>query len=169
MLIWFLDLSCKTKLNISIIPYEAKYRDDMLFCYLAAKDAIGAYAPEQWSKPTLKDDLLDIEKHYFERGDIFYLAIDERDRVVGMVGTQTVSPTDLWLKRLFIKAELKGKGVGSRLLAAVEEYAKNKGIVNMHTRFAHWYKEAAMFYPAKGFIEADSDAEYLRRMIKRLI
>ena len=40
--------------------YEKKYHDDMLFCFLSAKDAIGNYAPEpQWSKPAL-DDLLDI-------------------------------------------------------------------------------------------------------------
>ena len=73
---------------ISIVPYERRYRDDMLFCYLAAKDAIGSYAPAEWSKLTLKDDLLDVEKSYIERGDIFYLAVDASDRVVGMVGTQ---------------------------------------------------------------------------------
>jgi GNAT superfamily N-acetyltransferase len=153
--------------SISIIPYEPKYRDDMLFCYLSAKDAIGSYAPETHRKPTLRDDLLDIEGAYLERGDVFYLAIDERDRVVGMVGTQTVSPTDLWLKRLFIKPEWKGQGVGSKLLASVEAYAAAKGVTTIHTHFVDWYREAAAFYTAKGFVEAPPDGS-LRHMVKRI-
>ena len=158
----------KNKIKISIVPYERKYHDDMLFCFLAAKDAIGSYTPDpQWSKPALRDDLLDIENIYFGSGDVFYLAIDERDRVVGMVGTQTTSATELWLKRLFIKPEIKGKGIGSKLLIKVEEYAAEKGIAEIHTRFAYWYREAAAFYPAKGFIEVER-SDYLVHMMKRI-
>jgi len=156
------------KIEIAVIPYESKYKDDMLFCFLAAKDAVGRYAPDpRWGKPALKEDLLDIEKHYFERGDVFYLAVDGRDRVAGMVGTQTAPPGDLWLKRLFVKPELKGKGIGGKLLSAVEGYARGKGITAIHTRFAEWYREAAVFYPAKGFSDAGAEG-YLRHMVKRL-
>ena len=155
-------------MGISIVLYERKYRDDMLFCFLAAKDAIGGYAPDrQWSKPALKDDLLNIDDIYFGRGDVFYLAVDERDRVVGMVGTHTTSPAVLWLKRLFIKPELKNMGIGSKLLSAVEEYAAVKGINEIHTRFAYWYREAAVFYPAKGFLEIERNAHIIH-MMKRL-
>ena len=153
--------------EVTIVPYERKYHDDMLFCYLSAKDAIGSYAPEQYSKPTLREDLLYIEHSYIKRNDVFYLALDERDRVVGMVGTRTVSPSDLWLKRLFIKPELKGKGIGGELLTAVEKYAIAKGVTTIHTRFAYWYREAAAFYLAKGFIEVERD-EHLIHMMKRL-
>ncbi|MDR0292736.1 MAG: GNAT family N-acetyltransferase [Oscillospiraceae bacterium] len=162
------DYFGKNKAEISIVPYERKYHDDMLFCFLATKDAIGKYAPDpQWSKPTLKDDLIDIEKYYIGQGDVFYLAIDKRDRVVGMIGTQTTSPMELWLKRLFIKPDLKGKGIGSKLLSAIVDYAAGKGVTEIHTRFASWYREAAVFYPAKGFVEIEPD-DYLRHMVKRL-
>ena len=155
--------------EISIIPYEAKYRDDMLFCYLSAKDAVGAYAPEpERHPPALKADLLDIENRYFARGDVFYLAVNEYGRVVGMLGTHTVSPTDLWLKRLFIKPELKGRGIGGRLLSTVEAYAAGRGITTIHTSFAVWYREAAAFYPAKGFVEAASEDGHSRHMVKAL-
>ncbi|MDR3293351.1 MAG: GNAT family N-acetyltransferase [Clostridiales bacterium] len=155
--------------KITIVPYERKYRDDMLFCYLSAKDAIGRqYAPDKWIKPNLREDLLDIEGTYIKRGDVFYLAIDEHDRVVGTIGTQTISATDLWLKRLFVKPELKGKGIGSKLLSAVEKYAVGKGIITLHTRFADWYVEAARFYPKKGFVEVELDGN-LRHMVKRLL
>ena len=155
------------KQDVKIIPYDVKYRDDMIFCYLAAKDAISTHAPEGFGVPELKDDLLDVEKSYIEQGDVFYLAIDENGRVVGMIGTKIMSQTELLLKRLFIKPEMKGKGVGTKLLAITEKYAAEKGINTIHTQFADWYPEAALFYSAKGFVENGSEG-YLRRMIKSL-
>jgi ribosomal-protein-alanine N-acetyltransferase len=150
---------------VRIIPYSAEYRDDMLFCFMLAKDALSR-APNS-EKPYIKPELLNVEGVYLKRGDIFLLAIDADDRVVGMVGTETVSPTDMWLKRLFIKPDVKGKGVGSKLLAEVEKFAVSEGINTLHTRFADWYAEATRFYPAKGFVDSEP-SKGLRHMVKRL-
>jgi hypothetical protein len=59
---------------VKIITFEPQYRDDMLFCFLSAKDALGRV-------PALREDLLDIQKNYFDHGDMFYLAIDDNQRV----------------------------------------------------------------------------------------
>ena len=158
--------------GVTIVPYKDQYRADMLFCYLSAKDAISGEAPGQWGQLELKDDLLDIDKYYFGRGDVFYLALDWNGRVVGMIGTHIVSPGEMWLKRLFIKPGFKRKGIGGKLLAEAEQFASAKGITIIHTRFADWYREAAAFYPAKGFIDAEfdkADKKYLRHMIKNCI
>jgi GNAT superfamily N-acetyltransferase len=163
-----MDKTDKTDLEISVLLYDKKYFADMLFCYLAAKDAVGKYAPDpQWGKPALKEDMLDIDNNYIKRGEVFYLAVDKDDRVAGMIGTKTVSETDIWLKRLFVKPDLKGRGIGSKLLLAVEDYASAKGVTTIHTRFADWYREAASFYPAKGFADAGRSG-YLRHMVKSL-
>ena len=44
------------KPEIIIIPYENRHRDDMLFCFLAAKDAIclSKHTPPEYRKPILK-------------------------------------------------------------------------------------------------------------------
>ncbi len=55
--------------NYTIIPYDAKYRDDMIFMVLEAKDALGRV-------PRLNEDLLDVQKNYLDTGDMFWLAID---------------------------------------------------------------------------------------------
>ena len=154
--------------KFSVIPYSESYRDDMIFCFLAAKDALGAYAPVGYQKPTLRADLLDIQGSYIDCGDAFFLAIDANDRVVGMLGTQTTSATDLWLKRLFVKPELKGSGIGTSLLDALETYATARGIATLHTRFANWYAEAARFYPARGFVAAEPVDDYTVHMTKTL-
>ena len=41
-----------------IIKYEKKYRDDLIFMVLEAKNALGRV-------PTLNDDLLDLDGFYF--------------------------------------------------------------------------------------------------------
>ena len=58
-----------------IIHYEEKYRDDLIFMVLQAKDALGR-------KPSINEDLLDIKANYFDRGDMFWIAVNEDDRVI---------------------------------------------------------------------------------------
>ena len=143
-----------------IIPFQDEYRDDTIFCMLLAKDAIS------WV-PRLSEDLLDIQENYFNKGDMFWIALDNDNRVIGMIGTSTVSDSDLWLKRLFIKPAFKRMGLGSALLSIAEEFAKTKGISNIHTRFPEWYKEAAMFYPSKGFTEV-GNSDGRRHFVKNI-
>ena len=64
---------------MKIIPYEDKYRDDMIFMVLSAKDALGR-------KPTINEDLLDLKKNYLDKGDMFWIALDDSDRVIGCIG-----------------------------------------------------------------------------------
>ena len=144
-----------------IIPFQNEYRDDTIFCLLLAKDAI-QYVPH------FSDDLLDIQSNYFDKGDMFWIALDENNRVIGMIGTNTFTDTDMWLKRLFIKPEIKRKGLGSALLATAEDYAKSKNIENIHTRFADWYNEAAIFYPSKGYIEVVGKSDGKRHFVKNI-
>lgn len=81
-----------------IKPYEEKYRDDLIFMVLQAKDALGR-------KPTINEDLLDVRTNYFERGDMFWVAVDEDDRVIGCVGySRTENLSEAFLHRLFVKA-----------------------------------------------------------------
>ena len=45
----------KAKIIMNIIPYQDKYRDDLIFMILEAKNALGKV-------PGLNEDLLDIKK-----------------------------------------------------------------------------------------------------------
>lgn len=63
--------------SMEIKLYEDRYRDDMIFMVLQAKDALGRI-------PSINEDLLDIKKNYFDRGDMFWIAADDNDRVIGL-------------------------------------------------------------------------------------
>lgn len=133
---------------MKIIKFESKYRDDMIFMVLEAKNALGRI-------PGLNEDLLDIQKNYFDKGDMFWIAVDDNDRVVGSVGYSSIQGTsEVWLHRLFIKPSLKLNGIGSQLLQTAERSAKANGKTVMHVHLGEpkeqWF-ESYNFYPKKGF------------------
>ena len=133
-----------------IIPYDERYRDDMLFVVLSAKDALGR-------APRLNPDLMDVRGNYLDRGDGFWLAIDEDDRVIGCVGYSRIDDTDeAFLHRLFIKPSMKRRGIGSALLETAETAMREKGIrvvrVHLGEPRETWFESYA-FYPKHGYVE----------------
>ena len=104
---------------MKIISFEEKYRDDMIFMVLSAKNALGRI-------PRLNEDLLDIKKNYFDNGQPFWIALDEFDRVIGCIGTK-VKDTKVFLSRLYIKPDYKRHGIGSKLLKIAESSANDRG------------------------------------------
>ena len=141
-----------------IIKYEKKYRDDLIFMVLEAKNALGRV-------PTLNDDLLDLDGFYFNKGDMFWIALDDNDRVIGSVGCNLLPGGDAVLHRLYIKYNLKRQGLGTKLLDAAENFARENGrkVMKVHLGDKVTYFESRSFYPKHGyeFIDADHMKKYL--------
>lgn len=131
---------------MKIIKFEDKYRDDLIYMVLSAKDAIGRI-------PRLNEDLLDIKSNYFDKGHPFWIALDANDRVIGCIGTRTDEEGNLFLSHLYIKPELKRQGIGSKLLELAENSAKERGYKEVHVHLGKDYLESHIFYPKKGYTE----------------
>lgn len=141
---------------MKIVEFEEKYRDDMIFMVLQAKDALGCV-------PTLREDLLDIPGNYPTRGDMFWLALDDNNRVIGCIGTKTEKEL-LWLKRLYVKASMKRQGIGSALLALAEDFARGRGIREIRVHLGgKEYFESRRFYPKHGY------EEFVPRFMRKFI
>ena len=130
--------------------YEEKYRDDLIFMVLQAKDALGR-------KPTINPDLLDIKANYFDRGDLFWVAVNEEDRIIGCIGySRTEYASEAFLHRLYVKASEKHKGIGTMLLQTAESAMRKQGItvslVHLGTPREQWF-ESYTFYPKNGYRE----------------
>ena len=133
-----------------IKPYEERYRDDLIFMVLQAKDALGRI-------PRLNEDLLHIHQSYFDQGDFFWIAVDEQDRVVGSVGYSRIPhTTEAFLHRLYVKASEKRKGIGSALLTTAERAMQAAGLTVSHVHLGsppeQWF-ESYSFYPKHGYRE----------------
>lgn len=135
---------------MKIICFENKYRDDLIFMILEAKNALGRV-------PRLNEDLLDIQKNYLDKEGSFWMAIDENDRVIGSVGVSlSENSTECYVHRLFVKYNIKHQGIGTRLLNIAEQWAKNCGktatLVHLGKPKEQWY-ESWQFYPKNGYVE----------------
>ena len=135
--------------EFKIKQYDNFYRDDMIFMVLSAKDALRKV-------PSINPDLLDIKTNYIDKGDMFWIALGENNRVIGCVGYETIKPLEARIHRLYIKPELKRQGIGSALLETLVKYVKEKGYnkLSIHTGDEK-YRESKLFYKAKGFIEVE--------------
>jgi GNAT superfamily N-acetyltransferase len=140
--------------------YEEKYRDDLIFMVLQAKDALGR-------NPTINEDLLNIKACYFDRGDLFWIAVDENDRVIGSVGySKTENPAEAFLHRLYVKPSMKRNGIGTALLHTAEEAMRQRGVrisqVHLGEPEAQWF-ESYRFYPKHGYVQYAP--RYLRKTL----
>ncbi len=131
-----------------IIPYEECCRDDMIFMVLQAKDALGRV-------PTLNGDLLDVQANYLDCGDMFWLAIDEQNRVIGCMGYHSIpGTTEVRLHRLYVKADRKRQGIGTSLLHTAEIHLRMQGKTAAHVHLGgKEYFESRSFYPKHGYVE----------------
>ena len=133
---------------MTIKIYEEKYRDDLIFMVLQAKDALGR-------RPSINEDLLDIKGNYLDRGDMFWVAVDDGDRVIGCIGySRTEDPAEAFLHRLYVKASEKRKGIGTKLLQTAENEMRERGIavslVHLGEPKEQWFESYA-FYPKHGY------------------
>ena len=147
---------------MTIKLFEEKYRDDLIFMVLQAKDALGR-------KPTINEDLLDIKANYFDHGDLFWIAVNEEDRVIGCIGySKTANPSEAFLHRLFVKASEKRKGIGTALLQTVETAMRERGIsvslVHLGEPQEQWF-ESYTFYPKHGYREYQP--RYMRKNLNQ--
>ena len=115
---------------------------------LQAKDALGRV-------PSINSDLLNIKACYFDRGDLFWIALNEDDRVIGCIGySRTEHPDEAFLHRLFVKPSMKRSGIGSALLHTAEDAMRDRGItvslVHLGTPAEQWF-ESYLFYPKHGY------------------
>lgn len=135
-----------------VIPFDPKYRDDMIFMVLEAKDALGRV-------PRLNPDLLDVPGNYLTPGDGFWLALDEDDRVVGCIGYRSEPDSAaVTLHRFYVKARCKRRGIGSALLETAEAHLRARGRteVRVHLGGAEYY-ESRSFYPKHGYVFTAED------------
>lgn len=133
--------------EIRVLPFAPQYRDDLIFMILEAKNALGRI-------PGLNADLLDIEENYFERGDMFWIALNAQNRVVGSVGyNKRSNPSEADLHRLFVKCNLKRQGIGTALLQCAENHIWEQNIKTVYIHLGHgaeWFESRA-FYQKHGY------------------
>ena len=133
--------------EFKIIQYKDYYRDDMIFMTLCAKETMKKI-------PSIDNDLLDIKGNYLDKGDMFWVAVGENNRVVGCIGFETINSTEARVHRLYVKPELKRQGIGTALLETLTRYVKERGYTKLSINLLEdKLTETKLFYKANNFVE----------------
>ena len=100
-------------------------------------------------------DLLRFDAHYAAPRGAFWVVRDETLRVVGSVGVDRKHETTAELKRLYVDASLRGRGIGQKLVETVLDWARDQGFARVvlwsDTRFENSHR----LYRRLGFTQLD--------------
>lgn len=111
-----------------------------------------SFGPDAWTASQLHDEL--ISEH-------LVLALVDEFGVRGYASLRLIQP-DAELLRIGVGLGSRRQGVGSTLLAAVEDTAQRRGVDRMFLEVADDNEVALAFYRAQGYVETGRRRSYYR-------
>lgn len=114
-------------------------------------------------------------RHYFYNDietyfDVFFCLVLD-DKVVGTVGLKKINDDTAELKALYLSKELRGQGLGLKLINSVIDKAKEKGYKLILLDSMSKYKEAVKLYEKVCFIKTEryNDNQYADVFMKLVL
>ena len=101
-----------------------------------------------------QDELEELPGEYSPAEGAILLARDE-DKTVGCVALRKIDETTCEMKRLYVKPEYRGEGLGRKLSKSIIEKARDKGYEKMKLDTLTTLKEANELYRSLGFEECE--------------
>ena len=96
-----------------------------------------------WEPATEVPDLLRWTPHYEPPHGAFFV-VREGERIVGSVGVDRVSDGTAELHRLYLDAEMRGRGLGEALVNTILDWCRTHGVARLvlwsDTRFTHAHR-----------------------------
>jgi putative acetyltransferase len=104
------------------------------------------------SEPCSTDlDLADLEFHYHNRGGRFDVLENPEGQILGCVGLYPVDTHCVELRKMYLRKDARGKGLGKKLLDHAVKSAKDMGYKRVTLETAGVLKEAIKLYTKYGF------------------
>jgi GNAT superfamily N-acetyltransferase len=107
---------------------------------------------ESYIERSLREEIDRLANYYHEAGGAFFVA--ERDGIIsGMFGLETIAPVSVELRRMYVDPDLRGMGLGRRLLAAAEREARTLGGTVLILSTSELQPAALGVYRSSGYTE----------------
>jgi molybdopterin-guanine dinucleotide biosynthesis protein A/GNAT superfamily N-acetyltransferase len=135
-------------LELRIVPFDPRHLSG--FRTLVA-DTLGEFGFE--TDAELDPDLSDPTAVF----EATWVAVVE-DRVVGSVALRRLGPHELELKRMYLRPDLRGRGVGRRLLETALGWARERDIRTIGLDTTERMEAARHLYERYGFVRVPGDA-----------
>ncbi len=108
------------------------------------------------------DDLKRLPESYVDSGGAFWVAVDSSDRVVGTCGVFPVTAGDMELRKMYLRADFRGRGVGKRLLDEAIAWCRARGAKRVVLDTIDQMTGAIALYEANGFVRDDTQVRGAR-------
>jgi len=95
-------------------------------------------------------DLSDIRQHYGHGASNFWIAVDE-SRLVGTTGFVDLGSRQCLLRKMFVRADWRGRGVARLLLDKATNWATEHGFAELYLGTNSKFHAAQRFYTKHGF------------------
>ncbi len=98
-------------------------------------------------------DLSDIERFYTENNGVFSVVINVENEIVGTFGLYSIDRNICELRKMYLRKDLRGKGIGNFMLKSAISIAIEKGFRKIFLETISPLKEAIALYKKYGFVE----------------
>jgi putative acetyltransferase len=102
------------------------------------------------------DDVLRLPGSYWEAGGMFWVAEDPCGEILGTCGVYPVEPGTLELRKMYVRPEARGRGVGRLLLDHAIAEARASGARRIVLDTLHTMQAAVHVYERAGFARDDA-------------
>jgi ribosomal protein S18 acetylase RimI-like enzyme len=140
-----------------IVPYKEKYKHSVFeFTDICFKELGKEFEPA--GRHSFYND---IEKSF----EVFYCVVSEENNennVLGTVGLKKINNDTVELKAFYLQKDLRGKGLGKRMLEEVISKARELGFRSIVLDSISKYKAAQKLYEKAGFVNTEryNDNQY---------
>ncbi|MFO0624351.1 MAG: GNAT family N-acetyltransferase [Polyangiales bacterium] len=93
---------------------------------------------------------------YRDHGGHFWVARDAGGGLLGTCGVFPVAPATFELRKMYLDARARGRGVGARLLLEAETWCRAQGGHRLVLDTTHQMTAAIAFYESHGFVRDDA-------------
>jgi len=133
-----------------IIEYKEKYREKTYNFLISI--CIEEFGFEEW-----REDLTRFAfAEYKENKGNFWIAINEKDEVIGTIGIRNTENGNAELKVFYLNKEYRGKGVAKELFGKCMNFIEENGYKKIVLYTCKKFDRAVSFYKKNGFKEVKS-------------
>ena len=130
---------------MKIIEYKEKYKNQIIDLLIDV--AVNEYGFQEWEK-WFRMFTID---NYIKNGGNCWIALNDEDKVIGTISIRKIDDTAAEIKYLYIKKEERRKGISTKLINKLMEFAKNNNYRRLQLDTYEEFKVANIFYKKLNF------------------
>jgi ribosomal protein S18 acetylase RimI-like enzyme len=126
------------------------------------------YGPEKEQLAVIYNGLVEFNEHHFSNAGATKIACFAKNQLGTIVGglTGKILYSQLYIEILWVKEDFRGQGVGHKLLSAVEQEAKVRGLESIFVDTFSF--QAPTFYEKYNYLKVGELKDYPRTGIDKI-